>query len=326
MPDPLQVALLLPVHDDWKPAGLVLRELDEVFAARPEWTAQAYLLDDGSTQPPGPDDLPTSVRALEAIHTVALRRNLGHQRAIAVGLAHVEARTQADVVVVMDADGEDRPQDVPRLLDELQRLGGQRVVFAERRRRTEGLVFRLGYVSYRILHRLLVGYMQKVGNFSAVPRSQLSRLVVVSELWNHYAAAVFKSRIPLALLPTDRGQRLHGRSRMNLLSLIVHGLSALTVYGEVVGVRLLMAACCLAFSVVLTLCVLLGLGLGADVTIPAWGHAAAGLALVLTAQAASTAFLVAFYLLALRSRLDFVPARDHQVFVGGVTEVARRDA
>ena len=41
------------------------------------------------------------------------------------------------------------------------------------------------------------------------------RLVVVSELWNHYAAAVLRSRIPYAIIPTDRGTRIAGKPTMN---------------------------------------------------------------------------------------------------------------
>ena len=70
-----------------------------------------------------------------------LRRNLGHQRAIAIGLTYIQAQmtTAYEAVVVMDGDGEDAPEDVPRLLARLEAEGGRSIVFAERTRRSESL-------------------------------------------------------------------------------------------------------------------------------------------------------------------------------------------
>ena len=101
--------------------------------------------------------------------------------------------------------------------------GGTRVVFAERTKRSESFAFRFFYALYRWLHLLLTGVAVRVGNFSAMPYSLLRRLVAVSELWNHYAAAVFKSRLPYRLLPTQRANRLAGRPQMNFVALVIHG-------------------------------------------------------------------------------------------------------
>ena len=141
-----------------------------------------------------------------------LRRNLGHQRAIAVGLAYVEDCLQADAVVIMDGDGEDDPADVPRLLERLEEEGDEKIVFAER---TPAVG--VTRVSGSFMHctscctLLLTGKGVRVGNFSAIPRRRLSSLVVVAELWNHYAAAVFRSRQPYCMIPTRRAERLCGR-------------------------------------------------------------------------------------------------------------------
>ena len=80
-----------------------------------------------------------------------------------------------------------------------------------------------------------------MGNFSVIPRERLASLVVVSELWNHYAAAAMRSRQPFCTIPTRRAERLDGESKMNFVGLVVHGLSAISVYSDIVGVRLLIA-------------------------------------------------------------------------------------
>ena len=146
----------------------------------------------------------------------------------------------------MDGDGEDDPADVPRLLEHLEGGGRGQIVFAERARRSESVIFRVFYAFYKLLHLLLTGKGVRVGNFSAIPRRRLSSLVVVSEIWNHYAAAVFRSRQPNCMIPTRRAQRLCGKSTMNFVSLVTHGLSAISVYSDVVGVRLLVMSVLLA--------------------------------------------------------------------------------
>ena len=74
--------------------------------------------------------------------------------------------------------------------------GWTKIVFAERAKRSESLAFRVFYGLYKLVHRVLTGQGVRVGNFSVIPRARLASLVVVSEMWNHYAAAAFASRQP----------------------------------------------------------------------------------------------------------------------------------
>ena len=154
------------------------------------------MIDDGSTEAAPLGFAAGPHQALTSVGVLRLRRNLGHQRAIAIGLAYIERNVPCDAVILMDADGEDSPADIPRLVDQFRSEQGANIVFAERRKRAERPLFRVLYHAYRALHRALTGYDVRVGNFSVIPRTRLGGLVVVSELWNHYAAAVFRSRQP----------------------------------------------------------------------------------------------------------------------------------
>jgi hypothetical protein len=142
----------------------------------------------------------------------------------------------------MDGDGEDSPTDIRRLIECYDSNGAKRVVFALRQRRSEGALFQVFYQIYRAIHWLLTGVSVRIGNFSLIPSSHLHRLVVVSDIWNHYAAGVVKARVPIAHVPTSRASRLTGRPKMNFTSLVVHGLSAISVFRDRLGVRLLVAA------------------------------------------------------------------------------------
>lgn len=261
---------------------------------------------------------------IDSVCLLRLRRNLGHQRAIAIGLAFIEAGLPCEAVVIMDGDGEDSPSDVPRLIERLDREGGSRIVFAERSKRTEGLLFTAFYYLYRALHWLLTGVDVRVGNFSVVARPMLRRLVAVSDLWNHYAASVFASRLPYATVPTVRGHRYHGRSRMNFVGLIVHGLSAISVYRDRVLVRLLIAGILLLLVSLAGLVATVLIRLMTYWAIPGWATYSCGLLALIMLQSCSTTLVLIFLMLGARESLGFLPSRDYSYFVVDFQVVAEK--
>ena len=315
-----QLTILIPVYNDWEAVSLLLEQLDPTLAAS-ELRAGILLVDDGSTTPPPPHLGTGPYRALDTVDLLALRRNVGHQRAIGIGLAFVADTVQTEAVLIMDGDGEDSPRDVPRLVERMRQCDGKVVVFAERRKRSESLTFRGFYGLYRLAHVLLTGIPVRVGNFSILPASQLQRIVVVSELWNHYAAAVFKARLPRDTIPTTRAKRLSGRSTMNLVSLVGHGLSALSVHAELIGVRLLVVALAGAAALLGVLAAVIGVRILTPLAIPGWATAASGLLLVLLSQAIAFAVVFVFLILHGRSQPSFIPIRDYHHFVSTVSRL-----
>ena len=159
----------------------------------------------------------------------------------------------------------------------------------------------------------------RVGNFSIVPAAQLERLVVIPEVWNHYAAAVFKARLSRETIPTVRAQRLSGQHHMNLVALVGHGLSALSVHAEVIGVRLLVATTVVIVVALLLLGAVLVVRVWTPLAMPGWATPATGLLLVLLFQAIGFALVFVFLVLHGRSQPLFIPIRDFSYFVGGVS-------
>ena len=313
-----EAVILIPLFNDWASLAKLLPRLDSVLAAH-FLTVDVLIVDDGSTVDPESDHEVATFAALRRVDVLRLRRNMGHQRAIAVGLAYVEDCLEASAVVVMDGDGEDDPADVPRLLERLEEEGNRVIVFAERARRSESLTFRIFYALFKLLHVLLTGKGVRVGNFSAIPQRRLSSLVVVAEIWNHYAAAVFRSRQPYCMIPTYRSRRLCGSSSMNFVSLVTHGLSAISVYSDVVGVRLLVISIILAF---LTMAGMIGaviVRLATNLAIPGWATYVVGILLVLFVQAIMAAFVFSFVILGSRHGTTFLPRRDYSFFIRSIS-------
>jgi glycosyltransferase involved in cell wall biosynthesis len=305
----------MPIYDDWESAELLVAELGNEISARGERIG-LVLVNDHTRPELKHFRVDASVRAHFAeIIIVNLRRNLGHQRAIAIGLSWIHEHLNCKTIVVMDADGEDKPGDVPRLLDMFAESGGSSVIFAERFRRAESLQFQFFYHFYRLLHRVLTGISVRVGNFSVLSFEHLSTLVAVSELWNHYAAAVFKSRLPYRMLRTTRGRRIAGHPQMNFVSLVTHGLSAISVFGETVGVRLMLGAGVASLLLITVLVAVVVIRLTTTLAIPGWATYTGGLLIVALLNVITLAIALTLLVLASRNNMSFVPMRDYSWFV-----------
>jgi hypothetical protein len=166
---------------------------------------------------------------------------------------------------------------------------------------------------------MLTGERVRVGNFSAVPRHLLRRLVAVSDLWNHYAAAVFHARIPFTTIPTRRGTRYAGGSQMNFVALVAHGLSAMSVFGDRIGVRLLIVTCSLAGLIVSVASMLLFWHVVQGLAIPAWAASAALATVVLLFLLFATSLAFVFIILGGRANPGFLPFREFAHYVSHTT-------
>lgn len=305
--------ILMPVFNDWRSATMLIDRLDGVLAGA-DLTADIVMVDDGSQELP-PNNLEADYKAIRRVGVLALRRNLGHQRAIAVGLAFVADQVQCDQLIIMDSDGEDAPEDVPKLIDALSKEQTPTIVFAERRRRSESFVFQICYFFYRNLHHILTGEKVRFGNFSIMPQEILARVVAVSEIWNHFVAGVIVARLPYRSIPTARAKRLSGYSHMNFQSLIIHGLRALSVFSESIGIRLLYVFSFISLLVIAGIIGVIAVRFGTNLAIPGWASNVFGLLVLCLFQTVTLLVLFLFAILSSRSMLGMIPLRDYHPFV-----------
>src|SRR5574341_257260 len=305
------IAILMPVYNDWASLEQVIRRVDACLAEARQ-PASIVVVDDGSTiDPPAYSfsDLQT-VRSVRCLHLAA---NQGHQRAIAIGLVALAADPY-DVVIVMDADGEDRPEDVVMLL-ERRRARPDHVIVARRARRSEGIIFAIFYGLYKVIFWLLTGSEIRFGNFCLIPRRRLLSLIYQPDLWNHLAATIRRSRLPLLEAPAPRGKRLAGRSSMNFTSLVLHGLSAISVYLDLVAVRILLFSLVVAALAALGIITAVLVRYLTPLAIPGWETTVVGLLTIIIMQAILFSASVLFGVLSARSRRQVIPAVDAPTFI-----------
>ena len=270
-------AVVMPVYEDREASTKLLKELHAEYGDRPF----VVLVDDGSlNQPVQPDFL--SGAGLFGV-VIKLKRNVGHQRAIAIGLNYI-ADHYPDIAytVVMDSDGEDTPQSIRQLVKPLIDSKVD-VVVAERKSRVETWRFKTFYVLYKALFQFLTGRHISFGNFMAIAPTGLNRLVAMQELWIHVAACVLGSKLRVHTLQIDRGPRYAGQSKMNFVGLALHGFRALMVFAEDVLVRVGMMCAFVAGLTVAAIVLAIGLKL-ANFATPGWFSVALGILLLVLLQ------------------------------------------
>ena len=308
----MNIAILIPVFNDWESLEELLRRIDKLG-----WSAASRLrviiVNDGSNTPPL-NFAACQFTQISAVVVVDLACNLGHQRAIALGLAVLAQEKADDLVVVMDSDGEDDPNDLTPLIA-AHPFHSDCAVVALRAGRSEGLGFRLGYLGYRIIFRLLVGRNIHFGNFCVMGLDVAVRLAHSPNTWNHLAATLLRSNLQVVAIPTRRGRRYAGTPSTNLVSLLAHGLSGLAVFSDYVFARLLLLAAVLAVIAIAGGLTVISLRLFTDLAIPGWATAAVGIFALLFMQALMLFLIGALQLLANRSQAGAVPAKLVDIFV-----------
>lgn len=313
--------VLIPVLDDWESLKVLISRLDaqDLGAGR---KVNVVVVDDGSRSVPNME-VSTLTGIISSITIVSLKANQGHQRALALGLAYIYRNMSPEFVIVMDSDGEDRPEEVPRLVEEYDRKPDH-IIVAKRLRRSEGFIFRLFYQIYKLLFMSFTGKPISFGNFSLIPQARLQNVIFNSGVWNNLAATVLKSRVPIAFVPTNRGARYHGKSTMNFTSLMIHGFSAMAIFSDVVIGRIIFFLTFMAIFVSAAVVSVLIIKLGTDIFVP--GYATTIILFLGTFLALSllTGFLMILTLLSRREQPSALPSQLVEELVSRthVTEIA----
>src|SRR5262245_22654457 len=228
------VAIVTPVFEDRESFAELCRRLADVERGG-EPRLHVIAVDDGSLG--AAPEVSAIAEAGLSGEVLRLARNVGHQAAISIGLARAWSIPNLSACIVMDSDGEDTPESIPALLAAVASPKAD-VAVAERAKRSETFTFKTFYAVYKRLFRLLTGQVLRFGNFMALSPVALERLSGMYETSTHVAAATVKAKLRRADVPTDRGTRYAGASKMNFPSLVLHGMRAVMVFSDLVLTRM----------------------------------------------------------------------------------------
>ena len=225
--------ILIPLFNDWKSVSRLLNEIDSNVN---NWNAEVsvFIVNDASTEKIS--GLKFNFKKIKFIKILNMKKNTVHQRCIAAGLKYVCKNEDFDRVIIMDADGEDRPEELNNFFKKSQENPSMTIT-GNRFKRSEGIIFKILYEVHKILTFIFTGKLIKFGNFSCLPKNHVEQLIQKPDLWNSYSSSVVKTINDRTFIASIRGSRYVLPSKMNFNSLIFHSLTIISVFRNLVIIR-----------------------------------------------------------------------------------------
>ena len=228
--------ILIPVYNDWKSVFKLLENINEGLDGWGSDIAEisVIIINDGSTENRPENN--SKFENLISIKIINMKENRGHGRCNAVGLKYINSKEDFDFIIPMDGDGEDRPQEIGSLLCKGYE-DPEKVITANRVKRSEGLIFRILYLFHKYLTFIFTGQMIKFGNYSCLPKHVVSKMVNEAATWSSFSGSLAKTVKDKKSISSERGTRYFGPSKMSFIKLLKHSFSIIAVFKTTLIIR-----------------------------------------------------------------------------------------
>ena len=225
--------ILIPVYNDWQSVFKLLENIDVQIK---DWAAEVSVLivNDASTEERSRTQL--NLKNIKSIRVINMKQNKCHARCNAAGLKYISEKENFDYVILMDGDGEDRPEELTSLFNKSKENPSQTITL-NRVKRSEGPFFKFLYECHKILTYVFTGKFIKFGNYSCLPKEHAAKLIKEACIWSSFSGSVTKVILDRVSIPSVRGKRYFGPSQMNLFALLTHSFSIIAVFKGNVIVR-----------------------------------------------------------------------------------------
>jgi polyisoprenyl-phosphate glycosyltransferase len=228
-----KIFILIPVYNDWESLTKLLNEISNSVQNLKNYEFKCIVVNDASTTTQPIISKPHRFQSLKIIN---MRKNEGHARCNAFGLKYIHSKEVYDYVILMDGDGEDRPEEIQVLLKKIEDNPKISVV-AKRAKRSEGPLFKFLYKIHKIITLIFTGKKINFGYFSCLIKSDINILLNEDSLWNNFSGSVKKHLNKYNEIESVRGFRYFGPSQMSLLNLVIHSFSIISVFRYSVFLR-----------------------------------------------------------------------------------------
>ena len=221
-----KIIILIPVYNDWQSTSKLLEDINlNVKGLNQEFSV--IIVNDASTDKQSINS--TNLENLNSIKIINMKENRGHARCLASGLKHIHETEQYDYIIPMDGDGEDRPEEIKNFVENIN-FSPNKAIVGERVKRTEKLIFKICYKIHKALTYLSTGQSIKFGNYTCLPKSTVEKMINEKATWSSFSGALQKVEKDKVEVPSERGVRYFGPSKMSFLNLIKHSLSIISVF------------------------------------------------------------------------------------------------
>ena len=229
----IKIKIIMPVFNDWD-SFEKLAEKIYAYYNKLNYNIELIVINDCS-------DASFDKKNLNSfkINLINLLNNVGNQKAISFGIKYILKNfTDYDYIIIMDSDGEDKIEDIEKLILKCKSNEEKNIIFARRNKRYEGLLFKFFYWVYKKTFALLTGETLDFGNFSCIPKIHFNKVASLQDLDLHYSASVIKSRIPYKKLDCDKGMRIQGNTKIGLRKQLIHGLVSMSLFVDTIAVKI----------------------------------------------------------------------------------------
>jgi hypothetical protein len=229
----MKIKILIPVYNDWKSVFKLLENIDLQIIG---WDAEVSVLiiNDASTEARPSESI--SLNNIKSVQIINMKKNKGHARCNAAGLKYISEKENFDYVVPMDGDGEDRPEELNLLFNKSKKYP-DKVITADRVKRAEGPLFKLCYLIHKYLTFIFAGQSIKFGNYTCLPKTVVVEMSQSSSTWSSFSGSLTKLVKDRTSIPSIKGSRYFGPSKMSFFNLLKHSLSIIAVFKKTVIVR-----------------------------------------------------------------------------------------
>ena len=229
----MKIKILIPNYNDWQSVFKLLENIDLVIAGLEEEVSVLIVNDASTEQRP---EISLNLNNLKSIQVINMKENRGHARCNAAGLKYINEREDVDYVIPMDGDGEDRPEEIRPLIEKAKEYPDT-VITANRIKRSEGLLFKFCYLIHKYLTFVFTGQSIKFGNYTCLTKSAVDKMSKEAATWSSFSGSLSKVVKDRRSVPSIRGLRYFGPSKMSFIDLLKHSLSIVAVYKFTVLIR-----------------------------------------------------------------------------------------
>mgnify|MGYP006153146693 FL=1 len=228
-----KIKILIPVYNDWQSVFKLLEDINtQASLLNDEFSV--IIVNDASTE--SRPEFSADLKNLKSIQIMNMKENMGHARCNAAGLKHINEKEDFDYTIPMDGDGEDRPEEISLLVEKIKDYPDA-VVTANRIKRSEGFIFKFCYLAHKYLTLVFTGQTIKYGNYSCLPKSAVNAMVNEPATWSSFSGSLAKTVKDKKFIPSERGTRYFGPSKMSFINLLKHSLSIIAVFKTTLLIR-----------------------------------------------------------------------------------------
>ena len=229
----MKIKILIPVYNDWKSVSKLIDEINNLSIDQ-AFLISIMIVNDASSH--DRQDEEKNLENIQSIKILNMKKNQGHARCIATGLKYIFEKEDFDYVIPMDGDGEDRPEEIKEFLNQIKNSNNKPIV-GERIKRSENLIFKICYQIHKLITLTFTGKSIKFGNFTCLPKITVEKMVNEKATWNSFSGSLSKIEKDFLSIPSARGIRYFGPSKMSFSNLLKHSLSIISVFRSAVLIR-----------------------------------------------------------------------------------------